>query len=242
VTNRDNIAICRTAVCAVVLASVMPCVWSQGVSAVATLDRKSLTGSWYEIARLPNKREKHCAADAIELIALGDKPKTQLQLVDGCTDVKGYKDQWNFTATSKKRDSSGALKVGFFPLSRKYWLIATGPVVPVEALPSAKKDPTPVVANPASASTTSQQPDASAGAMPKATEVNGAPMPQVAPPPPPPPTGYAWTLFGTPNHKQLWIYARKQILDGAELDQIKAQASAMGFNSAKLITSPQTQK
>jgi lipocalin len=233
----------NSAILAAILATAAtPCVHAQGVSAIPTLDRKSLTGNWYEIARLPNKREKHCAADPIELIALGDKPQTQLQLVDGCTDVKGYKDQWNFTAASKKKSTSGALKIGFFPLSRKYWIIATGPIVPVEPLASAAKDTTPVSANPASDSTTSKQPDASAAPMPKATEVNGAPMPQVAPPPPPPPTGYAWTLIGTPNHKQLWIFARTQTLDSAQLDQIKTQASAMGYKADKMITTPQAQK
>ena len=217
-----------------------PCAHAQGVVAVAKLDKRALTGSWYEIARLPNKRQKHCSADAIELIALGDKP-TQLQLVDACTDVKYFKDQWNFTATNKN-PSTGAWKVRtIFPFSRKYWVLAVGPLIPIAAPPTIPKpEAPPVVANPASDSTTSTQPDASSGAMPAPTQANGAPMANVAPPPPPPPTGYAYTLIGSPNHKQLWIYARTATLDPTSLNQIKTQASAMGFNPAKLVATAQS--
>ena len=214
------------------------CAHAQSVSAVPKLNKASLTGSWYEAAHLPNRREKHCAADAIELIALGDKP-TQLQLVDACTDVKGYKDSWSFTTV--KDNGSGALKVRtYFPLTRKYWVVAVGPIVPVTATPAAKKeDPTAVVANPAANSTTGTTPNPSAGEMPAATQAAGAPMTHVAPPPSPPPTGYAWTLIGTPNHKSLWIYTRETNPSDEELADIKTRASAMGFDISKLVKTPQ---
>jgi lipocalin len=235
VTSRPR----KTVNLAGVLLLLPACARAQSVSAIPKLDKASLVGSWYEAARLPNKREKHCAADAIELIALGDKP-TQLQLVDACTDVKGYKDSWNFTTV--KDNGSGALKVRtYFPLTRKYWVVAVGPIVPVTATPAAKKeDPTAVSANPASSSTTATTPDASAGGMPAATAANGAVMPHIAPPPPPPSTGYAWTLIGTPNHKSLWIYTRELKPSDEELASIRAQAAAMGFDVSKLISGPQS--
>jgi lipocalin len=215
------------------------CAHAQTVSAIAKLDKASITGSWYEAAHLPNKREKHCAADEIELIALGDRP-TQLQLVDACTDIKGYKDSWNFTTI--KGNGSGALKVRtIWPLTRKYWVLAVGPIVPVVATAAVKKeDPTSIVVSPASNSTTSTTPDASAAGMPSATDANGAVMTHVAPPPPPPPTGYAWTLIGSPNHKSLWIYTREAKPSDNELADIKSKAAAMGFDMAKLVVNPQS--
>lgn len=40
------------------------------LQAVSSLDLSRYTGKWYEIARLPNKFQKDCAADVIATYAL----------------------------------------------------------------------------------------------------------------------------------------------------------------------------
>ena len=57
---------------------------------------------------------------------------------------------------------------------------------------------------------------------------------------PPVDSSYGWALVGTPNHKKLWILSRQATLDAATLDQIRAKASAEGFDPAKLIVVPQS--
>ncbi len=45
----------------------------------------------------------------------------------------------------------------------------------------------------------------------------------------------AWSLIGSPNHKQLWILAKTPTLDPQVLAEIEAKAAAQGFSPAKLI-------
>jgi apolipoprotein D and lipocalin family protein len=98
----------------------------QTVTAVPTLDFNQFTGSWYEIARLPNKREKICTGDVVEVIALGDKSK-QLQIVTSCKTNKGYTEVRNATATTQKKRGDGELKVTYtWPFSEKDWVLAVG--------------------------------------------------------------------------------------------------------------------
>jgi apolipoprotein D and lipocalin family protein len=51
---------------------------------------------------------------------------------------------------------------------------------------------------------------------------------------------YSWSLTGSPNRKQLWIFSRTITLDPETFNIIKAKAESMGFSSAKLVTMPQT--
>ena len=98
---------------------------AQQVTAVPKLDENTLAGAWYEVARIPTKREsKRCKSDMVEVIAVGEK--NQIQLVDSCTTPKGYPDASNHTAKQDKT-KDGKLKVGtIFPFSTKYWVIAQG--------------------------------------------------------------------------------------------------------------------
>jgi apolipoprotein D and lipocalin family protein len=99
----------------------------QSVSAVPTLDFDQFTGSWYEVARFPNKREKICTGDVVEVIALGDKAK-QLQIVTSCKTNKGYTEVRNATARTENKRGDGELKVTFiWPFSEKDWVIGVGP-------------------------------------------------------------------------------------------------------------------
>jgi apolipoprotein D and lipocalin family protein len=152
---------------------------AQVVTPVAAFDATQMTGTWYEIARLPNKTEKHCVANATELVALADKPR-QLQLVDTCRVAKGYLDPRNHLARANKKTHDGAFHVStIWPFSRKYWWVVISP------------------AN-------------------------------------------DWSVVGSPNHKQLWIYARRPMLEPADLAAATTRAAAMGFAVGNLI--PVTQE
>jgi apolipoprotein D and lipocalin family protein len=50
---------------------------------------------------------------------------------------------------------------------------------------------------------------------------------------------YSWALVGTPNHKSLWILSHTPTLAPDVLSGIQSQATAQGFNTAKLISIPQ---
>jgi apolipoprotein D and lipocalin family protein len=104
---------------------------AQTVAAVPKLDETRLTGTWYEIARLPDRHEKACIADAFELVTRGDK-LNQLQVVDSCKTKKAYTNVRNFNANPQDKKSKlagdGRLKVPtIWPFAAKRWVLATGP-------------------------------------------------------------------------------------------------------------------
>jgi apolipoprotein D and lipocalin family protein len=100
----------------------------QSVTAVPQFDLNRFTGTWYEMARLPNGREKECVSDVFELIALGDKPHT-FQVVLSCMTKGGYTDARNANGKPQdKKSPDGRLKVSYlWPFSSKYWVLALGP-------------------------------------------------------------------------------------------------------------------
>jgi len=88
------------------------------------VDENRLAGTWFEIARLPDKHEKSCTGDAVELIARADKPH-QLQWVQSCRtrlDVDGR------SVTAKPQDkklADGRYKVTtLWPFSKKFYVLA----------------------------------------------------------------------------------------------------------------------
>ena len=105
------------------LASAAPSARSQAASAVPQLDLNRFSGVWYEVARLPNKREKRCVGNAQMLFALGDKPN-HIQLVNSCKTKAGYTDATNSDGKAQDKLGDGKLKLGFWPLYRKYWVLA----------------------------------------------------------------------------------------------------------------------
>jgi apolipoprotein D and lipocalin family protein len=97
------------------------------VSAVTAFNADRIRGTWYEIARYPYNKEKHCVSDARELIAPDYKP-TQLLLVDACVTKAGDTEARNLTAVAKKKSTGGEFKVRtFWPFWRKYWILALSP-------------------------------------------------------------------------------------------------------------------
>ena len=99
---------------------------AQKATAVPKLDLNKLTGTWYEIARLPVKSQKKCLSDDTILYALSDKPAT-FQAGTFCT-VKGN-DQANMNLAGKQdKAGDGKLKTThLLLLHRPYWVLATDP-------------------------------------------------------------------------------------------------------------------
>lgn len=97
-------------------------------AAIPQLVPKQFVGSWFELAHLPDKKEKACIADALTLFTLVDKPFRFAQ-VDSCRLKDGTTDARNYTGTTRiKKTWTGQLKVWtVWPLSRKLWVLAAGP-------------------------------------------------------------------------------------------------------------------
>lgn len=98
----------------------------QTVSALPSVDLNRFAGSWYEIARLPTKREKGCIADVVDLIGLAYKPD-RLTLVNSCKAKNDYTDVRNANIKAEKNSGDGKLKVTYiWPFSEKEWILALG--------------------------------------------------------------------------------------------------------------------
>jgi apolipoprotein D and lipocalin family protein len=98
---------------------------AQRVKPVAKVDLNAITGTWFEMARLPDKAEKHCAGDAMMIFALGDK-KGRFQVVESCERKDGTKEVNNASGRMSKF-ADGRLKVShLWPFSDKRWVLAMG--------------------------------------------------------------------------------------------------------------------
>ncbi len=99
---------------------------SQAVTAVPGLDMNRFVGTWYEIARLPNKGEKHCVSNAIVLYALGEKPN-RFSVVNSCKTKDGAVDVRNGNGKAQDKSGDGKMKVTYtWPFSVKEWVLAVG--------------------------------------------------------------------------------------------------------------------
>ena len=115
---------------AVLLAGVFsllgPVVEAQTVTAVPKLDLNRFMGTWYEIARLPNKTERRCVSDVAVLFALGES-KRGFQIGTSCQLKDGTPDEYDSTGKMDKA-GDGRLKLGLlWPFTSHYWVLAVGP-------------------------------------------------------------------------------------------------------------------
>jgi apolipoprotein D and lipocalin family protein len=84
------------------------------LQAVSSLDLPRYTGKWYEIARLPNKFQKDCAADVVATYALLEGG--QLKVVNQCRRENGQINQAEGRARlASKSGPNSKLKVRFAP-------------------------------------------------------------------------------------------------------------------------------
>lgn len=106
----------------------LPAPCARAVTPVAQFNDADLRAAWYEVAHLPDKREKHCAAGAMQLIARGEK-NNQLDMVDTCVAKDGNRQEWSFSVTpADKHHPTGRLRTTtLFIFHHPYWLVALGP-------------------------------------------------------------------------------------------------------------------
>ncbi len=98
----------------------------QTVTAVPKLDLKQFMGTWHEVARYPNKAEKQCVSDAVQLFAERYKAN-QFTIVSNCQTTTGPSDASNHNGKADK-SGNGMLKVTtIWPFSRKLWVLALEP-------------------------------------------------------------------------------------------------------------------
>lgn len=98
----------------------------QGVSAIPKLDLNRYMGAWYEVARYPNKKEKHCVSDSMVLYAPGDK-SNRFSVVISCQMKGGNPDAWNANGKMDKNGDGRLTVSSLWPFSAKDWVLAVGP-------------------------------------------------------------------------------------------------------------------
>jgi apolipoprotein D and lipocalin family protein len=175
---RPNLKFQTAALIAALSLAPIPSAHAQSAAAIPKLDPTRLTGTYYEIARYPIKREKQCLRNEMVLYALGDKPRS-FQIVTSCQVKEDNSEFWNKSGKLDKA-ANGEIKLGsIWPFSVKYWVIAIAP-------------------------------------------------------------NYSWALVCSPNHKSLWVLSRTPTLAPEILSNIHSQASAQGFDTAKLIAISQS--
>jgi apolipoprotein D and lipocalin family protein len=99
---------------------------AQRVTPIASLDASKFLGTWFEIARLPNRVEKKCMGSAFMMYA-PDYKVGRFQIVDSCKRPDGTADVRNLSGRRADKSGDGKLKViTIWPFSTKYWVIGTG--------------------------------------------------------------------------------------------------------------------
>ena len=97
------------------------------------IDLNRYAGRWYEIARLPNKSQIHCAGEVIVQYALREDGR--IDVINQCRTSTGRVDQARGIARTGKSGTNAALQVRFAPailsflpsVWRDYWILAVGP-------------------------------------------------------------------------------------------------------------------
>ncbi len=92
---------------------------------VPSVDLKRYTGTWYEIARYPNRFQRKCSSDTTAVYTLRDDSK--IKVVNSCKQSDGKADTANGSAKILDQKTNAKLKVTFFwPFSGDYWIIGLG--------------------------------------------------------------------------------------------------------------------
>lgn len=100
---------------------------AQAATAVPQLDMGRFVGVWYEVARIPAKKDK-CVSDALAIYTAGDKAQ-RWALVNSCK-MKGGDIQTKngIVKRQDKNSGDGRLKVAYtWIFYHKRWVVAVGP-------------------------------------------------------------------------------------------------------------------
>lgn len=147
---------------------------------VPEVDLPRYMGTWYEIARLPNRFEEGCVAARARYDLL---PNGTVEVINECRlyGFDGPVRTARGTATVVDEETKAKLKVSFFwPFYGKYWIIELG-------------------------------------------------------------AEYDYAVVGHPGRKYLWILSRAPHMDETLYRRIVGTLAARGFDTSRLIRTPQTE-
>jgi len=85
------------------------------LTTVPNVDLNKYSGTWYEIARLPNRFQKHCVSDVVANYTLN--PNNTVAVVNSCMQVNGRTKTAEGVArvAGEAKDSNSILEVRFAP-------------------------------------------------------------------------------------------------------------------------------
>ncbi|HSP06020.1 MAG TPA: lipocalin family protein [Acidobacteriota bacterium] len=99
---------------------------SPELKVVPSVDLKRYTGKWYEIARLPNRFQKDCAAAVTATYTL--LPDGKIGVLNQCLDASGKEKSAKGKAKVADKATNAKLRVTFFwPFYGDYWILDLGP-------------------------------------------------------------------------------------------------------------------
>jgi apolipoprotein D and lipocalin family protein len=97
------------------------------LTVVPSVDLKRYAGTWYEIARYPNRFQRDCASHTTATYTL--RPDGKIAVLNQCRTAEGKTK--SARATARLADAKGPntkLKVTFFwPFSGDYWIVGLDP-------------------------------------------------------------------------------------------------------------------
>ena len=92
---------------------------------VASVELPRYMGSWYEIARLPNRFQASCASDTVATYRLKDEG---VEVINRCRHADGSVDSIQGRAKVVPGSAGARLRVSFFwPIYGDYWVLALDP-------------------------------------------------------------------------------------------------------------------
>lgn len=100
---------------------------------VPALDLDRYAGKWYEVARLPNRFQKHCVSDVVAKYAL--RPDGRIDVTNSCRSADGTTDEARGIVRKAGDGRNNAVLqvrfapaiLSFLPVWGDYWVIGLGP-------------------------------------------------------------------------------------------------------------------
>lgn len=111
---------------AILLLLLAGCASRKPLATVPTVDLKRYSGTWYEVARIPNWFQRKCASGAMaEYTPL---PGGKIQVINACKNSAGELERVKGTAVPVPGSGNAKLKVKFFgSFAGDYWIIGLDP-------------------------------------------------------------------------------------------------------------------
>jgi apolipoprotein D and lipocalin family protein len=92
---------------------------SRQPTAVEHADVDRYMGQWYEIARLPNQLERHCARDVVSIYERRSESAIRVTYV--CSQADGEEERTRGVARIRDAGSNAKLELRFAPLALAWW-------------------------------------------------------------------------------------------------------------------------